>query len=69
MGDDLERRIDALEERAMHQERTIEELNETITRQWEELERLGRLLSRLEAQQQDLSAALPEGPEPPPPHY
>ncbi len=68
-ADTTSARLDALEERIAHQDRTIEDLNDTITRQSSEIERLSRLLARLEASQADLAAALPQGSEPPPPHY
>lgn len=69
MADQIIERVDRLEERLAYQERTIEDLNATITEQWTELQRLARLLSRLESVQSDLAAALPDVPEPPPPHY
>ena len=69
-GSDSER-IEALEMRAAYQDQTIEDLNKTITDQWRELERLQRLLSRLEDQVNESIAAAggPNMPEPPPPHY
>jgi SlyX protein len=62
-------RIDALEARAAHQDRTIEDLNETITSQWKEIENLTRQIVRLGDQLQEVRDRAPEGPEPPPPHY
>jgi SlyX protein len=62
-------RIDALEARVAHQDRTIEDLNETITAQWKEIESLTRQIVRLGDQLQEVRDRAPEGPEPPPPHY
>jgi len=67
----LDARAEALEMRVAFQERTIEDLNEAIARQWKEIDALGRKVARLEEQIQDLraSAAAPGESEPPPPHY
>ncbi|AVO45368.1 SlyX family protein [Phreatobacter cathodiphilus] len=66
---DLAARLDALEIKAAYQDQAIEDLNATITAQWKELERLGRLVARLEDQLREAQSAGPQGPEPPPPHY
>ena len=64
-------RIDALETRLAHQDRTVEELNETITGQWKEIENLNRQIARLGAQVQDIQDRTPSAgeAEQPPPHY
>jgi SlyX protein len=63
-------RIDALETRLAHQDRMLEDLNSTITTQWQEIERLTRLLGRLDEQMQEIrDSAGPESSDPPPPHY
>jgi SlyX protein len=62
-------RIDALEARVAHQDRTIEDLNETITAQWKEIEGLTRQIVRLGDQLQEVRDRAPDGLEPPPPHY
>ena len=67
----LAARIEALEMRVAHQDRTIEDLNLTITAQWKEIETLTRQIARLGDQLQEVrdnSGATGE-PEPPPPHY
>lgn len=66
---DLAARLDALEIKVAYQDQAIEDLNATITAQWKELERLGRLVARLEDQLREAQSAGPQGPEPPPPHY
>ncbi len=71
MPAEMASRIEALEIRAAYQDQTIEDLNRTITDQWREIERLQRLLKRLEEQVNEGLAAAggPNLPEPPPPHY
>jgi SlyX protein len=64
-------RIDALETRVAHQDRTIEDLNETVMAQWKEIESLTRQVARLDEQvreAQDRASSVRE-PERPPPHY
>ena len=67
----LAARIEALETRVAHQDRTIEDLNQTITAQWKEIDSLNRRVVRLGDQLQDMrdSAGATGEPEPPPPHY
>ena len=59
-------RLTALEERLMHQERLLEELNEIVTTQQGTIDKLQREIARLRDQ-------LAEGPgedvDEPPPHY
>ena len=62
-------RIEALESRIAHQDRVIDDLNVTVTAQWQEIDGLKRQIARLGDQMQDVQARVPEGPEPPPPHY
>ncbi len=64
-------RLDALESRIAHQDRMIEELNETITAQWKDIDRLKREIERLSDRVSSTEAAIgPEGgDEPPPPHW
>lgn len=64
-------RIDLLESRITHHERMIEDLNQTITAQWKDIDLLkreiGRLGDRLASAEQAIG---PEpGAEPPPPHW
>jgi SlyX protein len=68
---ELTGRLEALEIRLAYQDQTIEDLNATITAQWQELERMKRLIQRLEDQVREAEARAggPNLPEPPPPHY
>jgi SlyX protein len=65
----IENRMDELEMRVAHQEKTIGDLNDVITGQWKRMEALERQLRRLGEE----LAALDEGGAPPanqkPPHY
>jgi SlyX protein len=64
-------RLDALEIRIAYQDQTIEDLNATLIRQGQEIERLRREMRLLEAEMRETMAANPGDPaaEPPPPHY
>ncbi len=64
----LQKKIEQLESRIAFQDRTIEELNETITSQWAEFDRLRAEISRLGEQLSDLSPTDQNTGEPPP-HY
>jgi SlyX protein len=61
------KRIDELEIRLAHQEKTIGELNEVITSQWKKIETLERQLRRLDEELQALDVEAP--PNQKPPHY
>lgn len=67
----LTNRIDELEIRLAHQDQLVEELNETITRQWKEIEFLSRHMAKLgervHAVEENIGDPAPT--EPPPPHY
>lgn len=63
-------RIEALEIRAAHQDRTIEDLNDVIADQWREIEKLRRLIARIDDQIAAVEHLARNGDkEPPPPHY
>lgn len=65
-----EARIDALEIRIAYQDEIIEDLNRTLTSQWEQIDRLARQLAHVtERLQAAEERAGPGTPEPPPPHY
>jgi SlyX protein len=67
----MEERITELELRFMHQEKTINELNETVCRQELAIARLERELGRMREQVQTLSPSINRtaAEEEPPPHY
>lgn len=62
-------RLDALEMRVAHQDRTIEELNATIIAQWKVIDGLTRKLGLLEEQARATGTIADPRTEPPPPHY
>lgn len=64
-----EQRIDELEVRAAHQDKTIAELNDIVTAQWKKLEMMERQLRRLGEELEAMDAG--EGPaaNQKPPHY
>ena len=66
---DLSERIDALEMRLTYQDVTIETLNQTITAQWVEIDRLTRQVSELKERLQDAESNAPGPVNEPPPHY
>ncbi len=61
-------RLDELEIRIAHQDRTIAELNDTVAAQWLEIDTLGRQLQRLVDEVANLQPSR-DATEPPPPHY
>src|SRR5947207_13946692 len=63
-------RIEQLEARIAHQERTIEDLNNAVTGQWRQVDDLTKQVERLAARLQHVEDNAPPGAtEPPPPHY
>jgi len=64
-------RLDALEIRIAHQDQAIEDLNETITAQWNEIDRLKREIERLGDRVASAEASIGQdaADEPPPPHW
>jgi SlyX protein len=67
----MEERITELELRFMHQEQTINELNETVFRQELAIARLERELGRMREQVMTMSPSINRtaDEEEPPPHY
>jgi SlyX protein len=64
----LEQRIDEIEMRVAHQEKTIGELNDVITAQWKKMEALERQLRRFGEELQSMDQ--PDAPaNQKPPHY
>lgn len=64
-------RLDVLETRIAHHERMIDDLNQTITAQWKDIDRLKREIERLGDRVASAEAAIGPngGEEPPPPHW
>ena len=67
--DALSERIDALEMRLTYQDVTIETLNQTITAQWVEIDRLTRQIAELKERLRDAERNAPGPANEPPPHY
>jgi SlyX protein len=67
--DALNERIDALEMRLTYQDVTIETLNQTITAQWVEIDRLTRQVAELKDRLQEAESNAPGPANEPPPHY
>ena len=63
-------RIEALEVRIAHQDRTIEDLNKSVTDQWRQVDALAKQVRQLTERLQRVEESAPgtEGPDPPPPH-
>ncbi len=51
---DLRERIEALEMRIAYQDQTIEDLSQTITKQWTEFDKLNREIAKLYAQMEEI---------------
>jgi SlyX protein len=66
---ELGERIDALEARAMYQEETIEQLNQTITAQWKQIDALTRQLAALTERLREAEAHAAAPANERPPHY
>ena len=67
--DALSERIDALEMRLTYQDVTIETLNQTITAQWVEIDRLTRQVAELKERLREAESNAPGPANEPPPHY
>lgn len=70
--EDVARRLTALEERIAYQDETIEALNQTITKQWAQIDKLTRLIESLADRLRDAEAKAAAQGSPVherPPHY
>ena len=67
----MKERLDELEVRAAFQEQTIQELNDVITRQQQEIDRLVKDMEMVKSRLKGLAPSLviPQEEEKPPPHY
>lgn len=68
---EIVRRIEALEERITYQDDAIETLNQTITRQWAQIDALTRQIANLTDRLREAEAKSTMGAprDEPPPHY
>jgi SlyX protein len=66
---ELSERIDALESRLAYQDQTIEQLNETMTAQWKQIDMLTRQLAALTERLQEAETNAPAPANERPPHY
>lgn len=67
--DALSERIDALEMRLTYQDESIETLNQTITAQWTEIDRLTRQVAELKERLREAESNMPGPANERPPHY
>ena len=67
--DALSERINTLEMRLAYQDVTIETLNQTITAQWTEIDKLTRQLSELKERVREAESNASGPVNEPPPHY
>lgn len=66
----LNARIEQLEMRIAHQDRTIEDLNKSVTEQWKQIDALAKQAERTAVRLQHVEDNAPAGAaDPPPPHY
>jgi SlyX protein len=68
-SEDFRARLEKLEMLAAEQDRTIEDLNQTITSQWREIEALRRQIAKLDDELREVEAGMPAPPIQKPPHY
>ena len=68
-GKALSDRIDALETRLTYQDEVIETLNQAITKQWLEIDRLTRRLAEMKERLQEAESQAPGPTNERPPHY
>jgi SlyX protein len=66
----LNTRIESLEARIAHQDRTIEDLNNSVTAQWKQIDDIAKQIEQMTARLQHVEDNTSSGAaEPPPPHY
>jgi SlyX protein len=65
----LEHRLNELEIRVMHQDKTIADLNDMITAQWKQLEIMERQLRRLGEELEAMESGDAPAANQKPPHY
>ena len=70
-NNELNNRVESLEERLMHQEAALDEMTSSLLRQDQQLRAQSETIRRLEARIENLADSGNANPrqEPPPPHY
>ena len=69
-SDEVEERFQALESKILYQDRTVDELNDVVTKQQDQIDRLTNECKHLRETLESVSADGVAGrEEPPPPHY
>jgi len=68
-GTSESQRLNDLEIKFAYQQETLDSLNDTVTKQWDVIEKLRRHITRLEGQLVEMGDWQGSGNEPPPPHY
>ena len=66
---EINERLDALETRLAYQDETIEQLNQTITAQWKQIDALTRQATQLSERVQEAETSAPGPANERPPHY
>ena len=66
---EINERLDALETRLAYQDETIEQLNQTITAQWKQIDALTRQVTQLSERVQEAETSAPGPANERPPHY
>lgn len=70
MSDNVHARVDALEGRIAYQDETIETLNQTITQQWTQIDKLSRMVEVLTERLRETEEKAAQSPAMErPPHY
>jgi len=69
LSDEVEERFQALENKVLYQDRTIDELNEVVTRQQDQIDKLNAEFERLRALFESAAEGGIEDDDEPPPHY
>ncbi len=67
--DDNDKRFEALEVKVAFQEELIQQLDEALISQQSQITELQAQLKILRSEFKSLENQMPDGPEPPPPHY
>lgn len=69
LSDEVEERFQVLENKVLYQDRTIDELNEVVTRQQDQIDKLNAEFERLVALLESAAEGGIEDDNEPPPHY